>query len=116
MMSEDTNALVDQADDFAARVIRRAAHRTPSPLNERLEEEWLADLAGRRGHWQRLGLAFGCLWATRIITAECLAAASATAVVATRDNTAALTSGPSVLSRRTIVLLMIVSIHALLLY
>ncbi len=103
-------------DSFAAGLIRHAAHRVPAPLNERLEEEWLADLAGRRGHWQRLGLAFGCLWATRVITAEHLATASTTAVVATRGDTVALSSGPSVLSRRTIVLLMIVSIHALLLY
>ncbi|HEX4376222.1 MAG TPA: energy transducer TonB [Steroidobacteraceae bacterium] len=116
MTSEDKNALVDQADDFAARVIRHTARRAPHPLNERLEEEWLADLAERRGHWQRMGLTLGCLWATRIIAAERVAAASAPAVIAAHGSTESLTSGPSPLSRRTIVLLMIVSIHALLLY
>src|SRR5436305_1066632 len=37
---------------------------------QRLEEEWLADLAARRGQVSRLRLAIGCCWATRVIAYE----------------------------------------------
>ena len=36
-------------DGFAHCLIHRAARRAPEPLPERLEEEWLADFAERRG-------------------------------------------------------------------
>lgn len=51
-------------------LIRRAARRAPTELSPRLEEEWLADLAGRQGRWARLRLALGCIWATQIIAHE----------------------------------------------
>jgi hypothetical protein len=48
----------------------RAARRTPPPLAERLEGEWLADRATRRRTCARLRLALGCSWAVRVITQD----------------------------------------------
>jgi hypothetical protein len=59
------------ADWIAQRVIGYAARRVPGPLSERLEEEWLADLATRRGPILRLGFAIGCGWAANMIAHEC---------------------------------------------
>ena len=61
---------MDWTDRIARRLIRRAAKRAPDALAERLEEEWLADLADRRGHMSRLCFAMGCAWATNIITQD----------------------------------------------
>jgi len=56
--------------DLASRLIQRAAYKAPFALAERLEEEWLADLEGRRGRLARLRLALGCFWATAVIARE----------------------------------------------
>lgn len=58
---------VNWADRVAYRLIHRAAKRAPGALSERLEEEWLADLADREGNLSRLRFAVGCCWATNII-------------------------------------------------
>ena len=56
--------------DFAQVLVQRAARHAPSTLAARLEEEWLADLATRRGALARLRLALGCWWAARVILSE----------------------------------------------
>jgi len=61
----------DWADWIAHRVIGHAARRIPGSLSERLEEEWLADLATRRKPMGRLWFAVGCRWAANVIAHEC---------------------------------------------
>lgn len=51
-------------------LIHRAAARAPQDLSERLEEEWLADLADRPTGLSRVRFAVGCAWATRVIAFE----------------------------------------------
>jgi TonB family protein len=51
-------------------LIHHAACRAPPDLSERLEEEWLADLAVRSSAGSRLRFALGCCWATRVIVRE----------------------------------------------
>lgn len=62
-----TSERMNWADRIAYRVIHRAAARAPGALSERLEEEWLADLAERQGSLSRLRFAVGCCWATNMI-------------------------------------------------
>jgi len=57
-------------DEVVRSFIQRAARRAPPALSQRLEEEWLADLAARRGAIPRLRFALGCSWATRVIAYE----------------------------------------------
>src|SRR3984957_10992603 len=57
-------------DGIAHRLIHRAARRAPDSLSDRLEEEWLAELASQRGSIQRLRFALGCCWATNVIAHE----------------------------------------------
>lgn len=67
-----------QQDDGAATLIERvtyglihrAARALPLSLSERLEEEWLADLQTRRSTLARLRFAAGCCWATTVIAHE----------------------------------------------
>jgi TonB family protein len=61
---------LDWVDRLTQGLIHHAAQRAPGPLSERLEEEWLADLAERHGEFSRLRLAFGCCWATYLIGRE----------------------------------------------
>jgi hypothetical protein len=51
----------------AARLIRYAAGRMPPGLAERLEEEWIADLAEQRGALSRVHFALGCWWAQEVM-------------------------------------------------
>jgi TonB family protein len=53
--------------DLSHRLIHYAAHRAPQSLSERLEEEWLSDMAQRSSSLSRLSFAIGCCWATRVI-------------------------------------------------
>ena len=57
-------------DEIAHRLIHRAARRAPVALSERLTEEWLADLEAQGGAFSRLRFAFGCCWATTVISRE----------------------------------------------
>jgi TonB family protein len=51
-------------------LIHHAARSAPELLSQRLEEEWLADLAVRPSAASRLRFALGCCWATRVIALE----------------------------------------------
>jgi hypothetical protein len=64
------------AASFAVSLIRRAAHHAPHTLAERLEEEWLADLAAQDSPFARLRFALGCCWATWVIAHEHRAASA----------------------------------------
>jgi len=67
MTSERTQGWQDW---IVRRLIHWAAHRAPDSLEERLEEEWLADLAEQRRPLSRLRFAFGCCWAIHVIGRE----------------------------------------------
>jgi hypothetical protein len=54
-------------EGLAGWLIQRAARAAPPTLSERLAEEWMADLAARKGALDRLRLALGCCWAIRVI-------------------------------------------------
>jgi TonB family protein len=102
---------------FTCSLIRHAARSAPPDLAERLEEEWLADLAARRGAFARLRLAIGCCWATRVIASEHLAAGVAASAVAGERTIAALTPhGFSLLSRRSVIFMLIVGMHVVLIW
>ena len=61
---------LDWIDGFSRNLVHRAVQRAPDTLSERLEEEWLADMAERHGSFSRLRLALGCYWATYAIARE----------------------------------------------
>ncbi len=61
----------DWADRIAHRVIGYAAQRLPRSLSDRIDEEWLADLATRRRPAGRLWFAVGCHRAANVIAHEC---------------------------------------------
>lgn len=104
--------------DLAHRLILRAARKAPAALAERLEEEWLADLAARLGSASRLRLAIGCCWATMIIARDFqvpqLAATAAGA--GHKPLFAELRNDLPLLSRRTVTFIVIAGLHALLIY
>jgi TonB family protein len=62
---------------LARHLVDRAARKTPPGLAERLQEEWLADLAARQGAFSRIRFGVGCCWATRVIAREFGAATAA---------------------------------------
>lgn len=106
-----------RTDRLARHLLQRAARRAPPELAERLEEEWLADLAARRTALARLRLALGCCWAASVIAREHgtrLAAAApargpkAVAAYAPPDST--------FFSRRSATVLLILALHAVLIY
>ena len=102
---------------FTTSLIRRAANAAPPELAERLEEEWLADLASRRSGSARLRLALGCLWASQVIAHDFLAAgAAASAASAPRDVVALGPQGFSPFSRRTTIFMLIIGMHVALFY
>jgi TonB family protein len=73
--SEDLNHLYSDGDAKRASglsywLIHHAARSAPELLSQRLEEEWLADLAVRSSAASRLRFALGCCWATRVIAHE----------------------------------------------
>jgi TonB family protein len=101
-------------DRISGRVIRDAAARAPTALQERLEEEWLADFAERRSAIARLRLAIGCYWATNIITHEHAATALAAAGgVPGRSLAAYRQRDFQFLTRRTTVIALILGAHVL---
>jgi periplasmic protein TonB len=108
---------LQSAERLVRGLIRHAARNAPAALSERLEEEWFADLAARRGALARLRFALGCCWATKLIALEFGAPARAAATAAPADATALCTqAGPSFYSRRTTVWVLIVCLHALVIY
>jgi protein TonB len=103
-------------------LIHRAAYSAPADLAERLEEEWLADLATRRSAPSRLGFALGCCWATRVIALEHVAAAPlATSPAGEKRWGSALSlfhlaSETRFASRRSIAFLVVVCLHVAVFY
>ena len=99
-------------------LVHRAARSAPPALSDRLEEEWLADLGARHGTLARLCFALGCTWARHVIVHE-LGAPARIAAAAPGHATASLCvpAAPSLYSRRTtVVVLLILALHLLLIY
>jgi hypothetical protein len=106
----------DWVDRIAHHLIHRAARRAPDSLSERLEEEWLADLAAQRGPIPRLRFALGCCWATNVIAHEhAVAALPATSSPVGHANFVHQDDSPF-LTGRTITFVLVASIHAAVLY
>jgi TonB family protein len=109
---------IRRIDALPGKLIRRAARNAPPSLAQRLEEEWLADMATRRGQITRLRLAVGCWWAARVIAQEhaltCLAPAGSSG--GHQIAAAVVPYHASFPSRRTIALLLIASLHTGLIY
>ena len=105
-------------DALASLVVRRAARHTPPSLSERLEEEWLAELAARPQPMGRLRLAVGCWWASRVIARELAVARLATASATATHNaaTSAVPHDRSFPPRRITALLFIACLHLALVY
>ena len=104
---------------IAHRLIHRAARRAPGELSERLEEEWLADLAARRPGFPRLRFALGCCWAGAVIAHEQGAAAVAVVRAPLMPQGKVLISapeGPPRFSGRTVAFVLVAILHAVLLY
>jgi TonB family protein len=106
------------SENTCVALIRYAARSAPTSLSERLEEEWLADLAMQRGTLSRLRFALGCCWATRVITHEHLVSGMTVARSTAAHGTLAgfAHTAPTFPSRRTAVFLLIVVVHAILIY
>jgi TonB family protein len=108
----------DGFSDIPERLIRYAARGAPPLLSERLQEEWRADLAAHSGAWARVRFGLGCCWAGRVIQHE-TRAASVPAACATAGGKVAVAAGhpdAAFLSRRTLVFLLILALHAALIY
>jgi TonB family protein len=98
-------------------LIHHAALNAPASLSQRLEEEWLADLAARPSAMSRLRFAIGCCWATRVIARELGASpVAATASIAGDKLIVAPFDSSGFLSRRSITLLFVVGIHVVVFY
>jgi TonB family protein len=115
MTSERTLGWVD---GLTQGLIRRAARRAPDSLSERLEEEWQADLAERRGAWPRLRFALGCCWATRVIAHDLGVAAlpAAGSAVARGYSIGYAHEHSPLFSRRTMTFVLVACLHAAVLY
>jgi outer membrane biosynthesis protein TonB len=105
-------------DGIARSLVQHAAHQAPASLAQRLEEEWLADFEERSSGLARLRFGIGCCWATRVIAHEFLepkvaAASAAGGTVATTGYTP---PDYSFLSRRTVAVLGILALHAVIIY
>jgi TonB family protein len=103
---------------LAGWLVQHAARSAPPELAERLEEEWLADLATRPGTLARLRLAVGCCWATRVIAHEHCVVRVPAAVTATGSKimTAYARSDVSYFSGRTVSFFLIVCLHVAIIY
>ncbi|HEV2443939.1 MAG TPA: energy transducer TonB [Steroidobacteraceae bacterium] len=102
----------------ARQLVSHAARKAPPGLTERLEEEWLADLVGRKGAFSRIGFGVGCCWATRVIAREFGAAATAAGSSASGQRLLVGYGGYdfSRFSRRTVAMVAIVCLHAAVFY
>ena len=111
---------LDWVDGIAHRLIHHAARRAPDSLADRLEEEWLADLASQRGPIQRLRFAFGCCWAINVIAHE--HAVAALPVASSPTGQGHFTHHPGgngdspFFTARTITFVLVAILHAALLY
>jgi periplasmic protein TonB len=109
--------MIGWLEALAHLLIRHGARSAPPSLTERLEEEWLADLAGHARALSRLRFALGCCWASRIIAHE-LADAVRPAASATGPKAVTLYAqpDPSLLSPRAATVLLILCLHAAVIY
>lgn len=98
---------------LAGQLVSCAARKAPPGLSDRLEEEWLADLAARQGAFSRIRFGLGCCWATRVIAREFGAAAAAAGNSASGQRLLVAYGGYdfSRVSRRTVALIAIVCLH-----
>jgi TonB family protein len=105
-------------DGFARSLIQHAARNAPASLSERLEEEWLADFEERSGPLARLRFGVGCCWATRVIAHEYLEpkVAAAGSTTGSKVMTAYAQHDFSFLSRRTTAFVLIIGLHAVIIY
>jgi TonB family protein len=107
-------------DRLTHSLIVRSARSAPESLSDRLQEEWLADLAVQHGAFARLRFALGCCWARRVIAHEFLSsqgAAVASAGSAGQQSMAAFAPHNSnFLSQRTAIFVLIVGLHGVLIY
>jgi TonB family protein len=99
-------------------LIHHAACRAPASLSQRLEEEWLADLAARPSTMSRLSFAIGCCWATQVIALEYQPSSVpvTSAVVEGKLMRAYAQLHFGHFSRRSSTLFLVVSLHAALFY
>jgi TonB family protein len=103
-------------DSIAHRLIRRAARRAPGSLSERLQEEWLADLAAQRGAIARLRFAIGCYWATFVIAYEQAVALPAAGAALERAHSIHLGHDRPFFTGRTLTLVVVTTLHVAVLY
>ena len=110
--------MLDGVERLARSLIRRAARGAPDFLTERLEEEWLADLAERHGALPRLRFALGCCWATSVIARDHVAAAvpAAGAPIGHGHFIGFAQNHSPLFSRRTTTFLLVACLHAAVLY
>ncbi len=110
--SAQRHAAARWALGLAGRLVNHAARKAPPGLRDRLEEEWLADLAARRGAFSRIRFALGCCWATRVIARE-FGVAAAAGNSASGQSLLVAYGGPdfSRFSRRTVAMIAIVCLH-----
>jgi hypothetical protein len=107
----------DWMDGVASRLIHCAARCAPNSLIDRLEEEWLADLAEQRGTLARLRFAIGCCWATRVIARERVAAAPLAAAATPQAHFVRFPRDDSTFfNENKIAFVLVVSLHVALLY
>jgi TonB family protein len=106
--------MVEWMDKAACRLVHCAARRTPEFLQERLEEEWLANLLERPSGFSRLRLGVGCYWATYTIAREqrVAAVAPARSQLAHANVAGFLSENSALFSRRTATFLLVASLHA----
>jgi TonB family protein len=111
---------LEWVEGIAHRLIHHAARRAPDSLADRLEEEWLADLASQRGPIRRLRFAFGCCWAINVIAHEHAVAALPVASSPTGQGHFIHRPGGNgdapFFTARTITFLLVATLHAALLY
>ena len=105
-------------DGIARSLVQHAARKAPASLAQRLEEEWSADFEERKSSLARLRFGVGCYWATHVIAHEYLEpkVATASASGATIAGSGYTPPDYSFLSRRSVAVLGILAIHAVIIY
>jgi hypothetical protein len=105
-------------DGIARSLVQHAARKAPASLAQRLEEEWSADFEERKNSLSRLRFGVGCYWATHVIAHEYLEPKVATASASGAALAASGYTPPddSFLSRRTVAVLGILALHAVIIY
>jgi protein TonB len=107
-----------KAQGISRWLVQHAARSAPAALSERLEEEWLADLATRSGRMAQLRFGIGCCWATRVIAHEhgAVAVPATPTITGQKIMTAYAQHALPYFSRRTTIFFLIVGLHVFLIY